>query len=234
MQAVATRTRASARRPGSLDVLDVLLGRVGVVEAQVAACRRTRARRRSSGRSTWRGRCAGSRWARAETGSPLVPRVFPAARSSATIVRMKSRPALGSRRLGRRVGHGGKLYYKARAPGSSGACLRHEDPIRHAPHTDCRSSQHIDVASALALRSSAVHARRRRRAAAGRRLAAVPRHRRGRGRRRLHAADRRGTSPTARTSSGRRRPRPRACRARSSGATSSSSPPRSAARRTPG
>ena len=51
-----------------LDVPDVLGGRVGVVEPQVAAARELARRCRSSGRWTWRGRCAGSRSARAETG----------------------------------------------------------------------------------------------------------------------------------------------------------------------
>ncbi len=50
-----------------VDVLDVFLDRIGVVEAQVAGAAVTRRRRRSSGRWTWRGRCAGSRWARAES-----------------------------------------------------------------------------------------------------------------------------------------------------------------------
>ena len=72
-----------------LDVLDVFLRRVGVVEAQVARAAELLRRRRSSGRSTWRGRCAGSRSARAGSAWPRA-RCRPAFRSSATIVRMKS------------------------------------------------------------------------------------------------------------------------------------------------
>ena len=52
-----------------VNVLDVFLGRVRVVEAQVAGAAELLRRRRSSGRSTLRARCAGSRWARAENGS---------------------------------------------------------------------------------------------------------------------------------------------------------------------
>ena len=50
-----------------LDVLDVLLRRDWCRRSAGCTARRTRARCRSSGRSTWRGRCAGSRWARAES-----------------------------------------------------------------------------------------------------------------------------------------------------------------------
>ena len=51
-----------------LDVLGVFLRRVGVVEAQVALAAELARRCRSSGRSPWRGRCAGSRSARAGSG----------------------------------------------------------------------------------------------------------------------------------------------------------------------
>ena len=57
-----------------VDVLGVFLLGIGVVEAQVGLCRRTRRPGRSSGRSTWRGRCAGSRWAREESASARVRR----------------------------------------------------------------------------------------------------------------------------------------------------------------
>ena len=51
------------------DVLGVFRDRIRVVEAQVARARRNPGRCRSSGRSTSRGRCAGSRSAPAETAS---------------------------------------------------------------------------------------------------------------------------------------------------------------------
>ena len=51
-----------------VDELLLLLGRVGVVEAQMAAAADIPPPRRSSGRSTWRGRYAGSRSAPAESG----------------------------------------------------------------------------------------------------------------------------------------------------------------------
>ena len=50
-----------------IDVLLLFLGRIGVVEAQVALAAVIPWRGRSSGRSSWRGRCADSRSARAET-----------------------------------------------------------------------------------------------------------------------------------------------------------------------
>ena len=84
-----------SQRTSRLDGVDVFLlflGRVGVVEAQMAACRRTPARCRNSGRSTWRGRYADSRSAPAESGSRR-RLCLPASRSAWTMSRMKSRPA---------------------------------------------------------------------------------------------------------------------------------------------
>ncbi len=72
-----------------LDEFDVFLGRVGVVEAQIADAAVISRRCRNSGRSTWRGRDADSRSARAESASPTRPPCLPAARSSVTIWRMK-------------------------------------------------------------------------------------------------------------------------------------------------
>ena len=54
-----------------VDELLLLLGRIGVVEAQVAPAAEIPPPRRSSGRSTWRGRYADSRSVPAESGSPL-------------------------------------------------------------------------------------------------------------------------------------------------------------------
>ena len=50
-----------------VDIFLLFLGRVGVVEAQMAAPAELLRRRRNSGRSTWRGRYADSRSARAES-----------------------------------------------------------------------------------------------------------------------------------------------------------------------
>ena len=101
-----TAARSSPRRSGGpvplepepadvlldrLDVLDVLLRGVRVVETQIAGAAELARRCRSSGRSTWRGRCADSRSARAETASRPAPPLRPCATSSATMVRMKSR-----------------------------------------------------------------------------------------------------------------------------------------------
>ena len=52
-----------------VDVFLLLLGRIGVVETQMAAAAEFLARRRNSGRSPWRGRYADSRSAPAENGS---------------------------------------------------------------------------------------------------------------------------------------------------------------------
>ena len=85
-------------------VLDVFLRRVGVVEPQVAQAAELGRRRRSSGRSTWRGRCAGSRWASGGNRVCTRPPWRPARRSSVTISRMKSSGPRGLERRGA-VGH---------------------------------------------------------------------------------------------------------------------------------
>ena len=51
-----------------VDIFLLFLGRIGVVETQMAAAAEFLPPRRNSGRSTWRGRYADSRSARAESG----------------------------------------------------------------------------------------------------------------------------------------------------------------------
>ncbi len=52
-----------------VDVLLLFLLGIGVVEAQIGLAAELRRQARSSGRWTWRDRCADSRWAREESGS---------------------------------------------------------------------------------------------------------------------------------------------------------------------